>query len=225
MPARPAAAQLCAGLFISALLAACASQAPKSTAGLDQPLPLKSKDPGTLVYRSPTIDPKQYKALLIDNTLVVSGAGTDFGKTSPQDQQRLATLLTTDLNDELRKRNYPMATAPGPGVVRVHTSLIGITESEPAAATLLRLTPVGIGASVLSAVRDKPAAFTGSVTISGEMTDSVSGEVLAGFVARESPLALDLSSGLGTLRAAELGVERGVRDFADALDRNVRGAK
>ena len=42
---------------------------------------------------------------------------------------------------------------------------------------------------------------------------------LAGFVATESPIALDLTSGLGKLRAAELGIERGSEEFAQALDR------
>ena len=43
--------------------------------------------------------------------------------------------------------------------------------------------------------------------------------MLGAFVAAESPLALDLTSGLSTLRAAELGVQRGSHDLADALDR------
>jgi len=43
--------------------------------------------------------------------------------------------------------------------------------------------------------------------------------VLAGFVATESPIALDISSGFGKLRAAELGIERGSEEFAVALDR------
>jgi Protein of unknown function (DUF3313) len=226
MPAPQTTTPVAAGFatFIVLVLGACASSStPKSTAGVNDQLALApGNHPGAFVYREPNLDPSHYKALVIDDTVVLSGAGTDFGKTSPQDQQRLALLLTTTLNDELRKRNYHLATGPGPGVARLHTSLIGITESKPAAATLLRLNPVGLGLTALKTAQDKPAAFTGSVTISGEITDSASGEVLAAFVATESPLALDLTSGLGTLRAAELGVQRGAHDFADALDREVR---
>jgi len=54
---------------------------------------------------------------------------------------------------------------------------------------------------------------------SGELLDAETGEALAGFVATESPIALDLTSGLGKLRAAELGIERGSEEFARALDR------
>ena len=223
MSVRPATGPLAAALTVTLILGACASPAPKSTAGISEQVPLApGKRPGNFVYREPNLDPTQYKALLVDDTAVLSGPDTDFGKTSPEDQQRLALLLTTTLNEELRKRNYHLATAPGPGVARLHTSLIGVTESKPAAATLLRLNPVGLGLTALRTAQDKPAAFTGSVTISGEITDSASGQVLAAFVATESPLALDLTSGLGTLRAAELGVQRGAHDFADALDREVR---
>ena len=63
------------------------------------------------------------------------------------------------------------------------------------------------------------SALVGSVTVSGELIDAESGQALAGFVATESPIALDLTSGLGKLRAAELGIERGSEDFAAALDR------
>jgi hypothetical protein len=226
MPARRATGWVAVGFaatFALILIACVSSPTPKSAAGINDQLPLApGKQPGAFVYREPNIEPSRYKALLIDDTVVFSGPGTDFGKTSPQDQQRLALLLTTSLNDELRKRNYHLATGPGPGVARLHSSLIGITETRPAAATLTRLNPIGLSLSALKSVQDKPAAFTGSVTISGEITDSASGEVLAAFVATESPLALDLTSGLGTLRASELGVQRGARDFADALDREVR---
>jgi hypothetical protein len=51
------------------------------------------------------------------------------------------------------------------------------------------------------------------------LVDAETGEALAGFVATESPIALDLTSGLGKLRAAELGIERGSEEFAQALDR------
>jgi hypothetical protein len=222
MLARPTRGLVAAGVAatVALIVIACASSStPKSTAGLDQVPLAPGKDPGHFVYREPNLDPRPYKALLIDDTVVLSGPGTDFGKASSQDQQRLATLLTKSLNDELRKRNYHLATGPGPGVVRLHTSLIGITESKPAAATLARLNLVGLGLSALKSAEGKPAAFTGSITISGEITDSGSGEVLGAFVAVESPLALDLTSGLSTLRAAELGVQRGSHDLADALDR------
>ena len=103
--------------------------------------------------------------------------------------------------------------------MRLHLILAGIKESKPVAATVLRLTPLGLGASAAKTVTGGSSALVGSVTVSGELLDAQSGEALAGFVATESPIALDLTSGLGKLRAAELGIERGSEEFAVALDR------
>ncbi|MBV8974048.1 MAG: DUF3313 family protein [Sinobacteraceae bacterium] len=111
------------------------------------------------------------------------------------------------------------STVPGPGVVRLHLTLAGVKESKPVAATVLRLTPLGLGMSAPNTVAGHSSALVGSVTVAGELIDTGSGDPLAGFVATESPIALDVTSGLGTLRAAELGIERGADEFATDLDR------
>jgi hypothetical protein len=73
--------------------------------------------------------------------------------------------------------------------------------------------------SAANTVAGHSSALVGSVTVAGELIDTGSGDPLAGFVATESPIALDVTSGLGTLRAAELGIERGADEFATDLDR------
>ena len=84
---------------------------------------------------------------------------------------------------------------------------------------VLRLTPLGLGINAAKTATGQASTLVGSVTVAGEITDTESSEALAGFVATESPIALDLTSGLGGLRAAELGIERGAEEFANALDR------
>ena len=204
------------------ILTGCSSGEPRTTAGLDESVPLnRSKDPGTLVYRSSTLQMDKYKSLLIESAEVYTGKDADFGKTSEADKQRLANKVTEEFTAELTKRNYPLAAQPGPGVVRLHLKLTGVQPSQSVAATALRVTPLGLGLSAAKEAEGKSAAFVGSVTIAGEMIDAQSGEVLGAFVATESPIALDVTSGLGSLRAAELGIERGADNFADALDRAV----
>lgn len=204
----------CGGL----LLVSCASQTPKTTGGLD--LPLKPSDyPGTLVYRAPDIPSGKYKSIFVDSADIYRAADADFGGASEEDKTRLAQKLSTDFKNALTKHHYTLVSQPGQGVVRLHLILAGIKESKPVAATVLRLTPLGLGASAAKTVTGGSSALVGSVTVSGELTDTESGAALAGFVATESPIALDLSSGLGKLRAAELGIERGSEEFATALDR------
>ena len=206
---------LCCGGLV---LASCAGQTPKTTGGLDLPLQ-PSQYPGTLVYHAPDIVPGKYKSIFVDNADIYRAADADFGGASEEDKARLAQELSTEFKNALTKHKYTLVSQPGPAVVRLHLILAGIKESKPVAATALRLTPLGLGASAAKTVTGGSSALVGSVTVSGELLDAESGQALAGFVATESPIALDLTSGLGKLRAAELGIERGSEDFAAALDR------
>jgi hypothetical protein len=204
----------CGGL----VLAGCAGQTPKTTGGLDLPLQ-PSQYPGTLVYRAPDVQSGKYKSIFVDNADIYRAADADFGGASEEDKVRLAEKLSTEFKNALTKHHYTLVTQAGEGVVRLHLILAGIKESKPVAATVLRLTPLGLGASAAKTVSGGSSALVGSVTVSGELFDAKSGEALAGFVATESPIALDLTSGLTKLRAAELGIERGSEEFAVALDR------
>lgn len=209
----------CCGVF---MFVACSSQTPKTTGGLGDKLPLApGRYPGTLVYRSPTLDTSKgkYKALLVDDSDIYRAADADFGNASEADKERLAAKLTSEFRSALSKHSYVLATQPGQGVVRLHLTLAGLKESKAVAATVLRLTPLGLGMSAANTVAGHSSTLVGSVTVAGEITDTQSKEALAGFVATESPIALDISSGLGTLRAAELGIERGAEEFATDLDR------
>jgi len=207
------------------LLVACSSQTPKNTGGLGDKLPLApGQYPGTLVYRSPTLQTGsgRYKSILVDESDIYRAADADFGGASEADKERLAKKLTGEFRNALAKHNYPLADQTGQGVVRLHLTLAGLKESKPVAATVLRLTPLGIATSAAKTATGHSSTLVGSVTVSGEIIDTDSGEALAGFVATESPIALDITSGLGALRAAELGIERGAREFATAMDRALR---
>ena len=208
---------ICCGVLV---LTSCASQAPKTTGGLGN-LPLEpSQYPGTLVYRAPDIQSGKYKSVFVDSADIYRAADADFGGASEEDKARLAEKLSTEFKNALTKHHYTLVSQSGQGVVRLHLILAGIKESKPVAATALRLTPLGLGLSAAKSVSGHDnSALVGSVTVSGELIDVESGEALVGFVATESPIALDISSGFGKLRAAELGIERGSEEFAVALDR------
>jgi hypothetical protein len=178
-----------------------------------------SQYPGTLVYRAPDLQAGKYKSILVDDADIYRASDADFGGTSEADKARLAQKLSTDFRNALTKHKYPLVSQTGQGVVRLHLTLAGVKESKPVAATALRLTPLGFGMSTAKTATGSSSALVGSATVAGELVDAETGEALAGFVATESPIALDLTSGLGKLRAAELGIERGSEEFAQALDR------
>lgn len=173
-------------------------------------------------YETPTFDRGKYHGILIDQADLYRGPDADFGNTSLADQEMIAAKLTSEFRRVLAP-DFNVVTAPGPGIVRVHMTLMGINASHPVLSTALRLTPVGLVMSAGHTVLDKPANFVGSLNVAGVIYDSVSGEVLVAAQAVVSPAALDLTSGLTPLRAAELSTTRAADAFRDYLLRKRAG--
>jgi hypothetical protein len=214
-----------AAMFI---LAACASTTPETTAGLGAEMSLAAPTAAnpnvpagladnTFVYRSPTLDISKYHGFYIPAASVYRGADADFGETAMQDQSLLAQELTQNVTKALaRSRN--IASRPGPGIVTLQLTLAGVSETRPVL-SLTRLTPVGLGITALKSVEGMPAAFVGTVTIAGKFTDSRTGEILGGFVTRQSPPAYDLRSSAGTMETARLALSGFSNELAIAINK------
>jgi hypothetical protein len=87
------------------------------------------------------------------------------------------------------------------------------------AANALKLTPIGMGLTLLRTAADRPATFTGSITVAGRMTDSKTDMLLAGFVSKQSPTAIDPRTIGGTVETAMLASSKAADDFASAVVR------
>lgn len=171
----------------------------------------------TLVYRADDVDFSRYRAIAVLPTVVYDGADAEWGGTSPQERADLARQVTADFSQALRANGH-LASRSGPGVVNLQLTLAGISATHPVA-SLTRLTPVGLGLSLVKTAEGSAAAFTGSITLAGKLTDAKSGQVLGGFLTKESPNALDLRSAAGTMTTAGLAATKAADDFARAVDR------
>jgi Protein of unknown function (DUF3313) len=175
-----------------------------------------TRTPGVRAYRAPNLDRSKYHGLYVEPTTLSAGADAGFGDVSLADRQRIADKLTEEMQRVLAS-NFRILTAPGPGVVRLQMTLIGINESKPLLSEALRLTPVGLVMSAAHAAGDKPAAFTGSINMAAVAYDSGTGQVLAAWQGVFAPSATDLTSGVTSLRAAELSTTRAAEAFRDYL--------
>lgn len=208
------------------VLAACGSNKPETTAGLSGEMPLAAPAEGstaagnlgdnTLVYRSPKVDLSKYHGVYIPAADVYHGADADFGDVSPQDQQLLGLALTQDVGRALA-RNRNVVSRPGPGIVTLQLTLAGVSKTRPIL-SLTRITPIGLGITAIKSVGDMPAAFVGAVTVAGKFTDSQTGQILGGFVTRQSPPAYDLRSSAGTVTTAQLALSHMASGLATAID-------
>ena len=204
--------ELLSTLLAAVLLGGCASDpTPTSTGGIEVPL-TPTGDPGTLAYQAPDLNPATYKALLIEPADVYPGKDEDFDKVSVQDRQMLADQITSEFRRTLVAQ-FPLTNQAGPGVVRLHLSLVGIDQSVPVLSTALRLLPVGMVMTAVRSAENKPARLTGSVTIAGVARESDTGKILGAMVSRCSPPAYDISSGMSLLGASERGITHGAESF------------
>jgi hypothetical protein len=207
-----------------AALTAC-STPPKTTAGLATAIPLQPIAPASpvasdfdsnaLVYRAPDLKFSEYHGIYVKPATIYAGSDADFGKIDAADKQAVAAYLTSAFIKAMERHHLHVVTAPGPHSVTLSLILAGVTDTHPVA-SLTRLTPIGAGITVLKSAAGLPAAFVGSITAAGELTDG-KGKVLGGFVTKESPLAYDLRSSLGTDKSAELAADRAAGDFAAVI--------
>jgi hypothetical protein len=203
------------------LLGACASKPaiPPSIVNISGLIPLSGTElPTVRAYQTPTYDHTRYRGLLIEPVTVYEGSEADFGHVSEADRQRVAAMLTAEFK-RVVGADFRVVDAAGPGIVRLHMSLIGIDESHPVLSTALRLTPVGIALSGARGIEGKGAPFTGDINIAGVAYDSENGQVLVAAQALIGPSAVNVTSGITPLRAAELSTTRAAERFRDYLIR------
>ncbi|WP_343712082.1 DUF3313 domain-containing protein [Inquilinus sp.] len=216
-----------AAIAAAVTLAACAQTRPETTAGLSAEMPLAPSGSAgspasqglggdTLVFRSPTLDVSKYRGFYIPAADVYQGPDADFGEIAPPDRQRLAQELTRDVAKALG-RNRNVVPRPGPGIVTLQLSLAGVSNTRPIL-SLTRVTPVGLGITAIKSAEGMPAAFVGAVTVAGKFTDSATGQILGGFVTRQSPPAYDLRSSIGTMETAELALTHTASGLAKVID-------
>jgi hypothetical protein len=141
-----------------------------------------TKDQIGLVYINPNVNWAQYNKVMIAS--VTMGLGPN-NNVSEQDQQMLASYYYHALAKDLSK-DFTLVNQPGPGVMTVAVALTDATTATPVLRTISVVIPQ---ARLLNAVDNMATgsyAFVGSAQSEGEITDSVTGQVLAAGVDKRS---------------------------------------
>jgi Protein of unknown function (DUF3313) len=131
-----------------------------------------------LVYKNPAADWRKYKKIQLDPVTVwMSQKDSQLKDVSVEDRQRLAALLWSKLDEQLRK-DYEMTSQPGPDVLRIQ---VAITEAGSSNAVLDTVTSVIPQTRMLSGMKSLAtgvSAFTGSASVEMKATDSAAGTIL-----------------------------------------------
>jgi len=141
-----------------------------------------TKDQIGLVYINPNVNWSQFNKVMI--APVTMGLGPN-DNVSEQDQQVLASYYYHALETNLSKY-FTVVNQPGPGVMAVRVALTDATTATPVLRTISVVIPQ---ARILNAVGNMATgsyAFVGTAQSEGEITDSMTHEVLAAGVDKRS---------------------------------------
>jgi hypothetical protein len=119
--------------------------------------------------------------------------GGETSSVSAADQQALTNFFYQALQTQVGQ-NFPLATAPGPGVMRLQVAITDLTAATPGLRTISTIIPQARVLNTLKYAATGTYAFIGGAQAEGKVSDSVTGAVLAE--------AVDRRVGGGSLEAA-----------------------
>jgi len=143
-----------------------------------------AEDQALWIYKNPATDWRKYKKIQLDPVTVwMSQKDSQLKDVSVEDRQRLAALLWSKLDEELRK-DYQMTSQPGPDVMRIQAAITEAGESNAILDTVTSVIPQTRLLSGMKSLATGVSLFTGSASVEMKVTDTVTGALLAAAVDR-----------------------------------------
>ena len=130
-----------------------------------------------LVYMNPNVNWASYDKVMLDPVTVWLGAGSEMSDVSPEDQQRLASLLYTKVSDAL-STDYKLVSAPGPGVLHIQGAITEADRPNVVMHTVSNIVPQMMLLSNVKKLATGTQAFAGTASIEGKITDGATGQIL-----------------------------------------------
>jgi len=201
---------------LCAVVAACSTLQPVPYSGVasSSKLRLNTRDTtGRMPYEyKADVNWAKYTALIIDPVAIYNGADNQFEKISEQDKQQLANSMQVEFADKLSRR-FRIASVPGGETLRVKLTLTGAKANTNVLNTVMHFDLVGGPYNAVQAARDKEGMMSGSVSFAVEVLDSSTNALLGAYVAKQYPNAWNLTAGMGSMSAAEVGVQKGAEQL------------
>lgn len=167
--------------------------APAGFFGADEAL-LKpgNEHQAALVYVNPNARWNKYSKVQLEP--VEFWASRD-SQVPPSDQQALTSYFYNRLKTDLEKSNFTVVNQPGPDTMTLTVALVSVSAATPGLRSVSLLIPQIRLLNKVQSLATGSYAFVGSAKVAGKITDSQSGELLAG--------AVDQRTGGTSIKAAD----------------------
>jgi hypothetical protein len=206
-------------LITAALMAGCSSK-PPAYSGVQESSQMQPTEwnPQVMTYRNPNVDIVQYKKVMLLPVEIYTGPDAEFEGVSPEDQQEMAGYLYSAVEKVLQEKGL-LTTRPGPGVARLKLVLAGLQKTRPVASTVTHALPIGLALNLGKGAMGKNGSFMGTATVGGEFTDSTNGTLVASFLAKENPNAMDIPKVVSTWDASKKAIDKVAEQIGDRLEK------
>jgi hypothetical protein len=134
-------------------------------------------DQAFLQYQNPAAEWRTYKKIQLDPVTVWLEANSKMQEMKPEDRQRLANTLWSQLDEQLRK-DYVMTTQRGPDVMRVQVAITQAEASNPTMAAAFTIVPQLSTLSTAKSLATGVSAFAASASVEIKVTDGATGTLL-----------------------------------------------
>jgi hypothetical protein len=209
-----------ATLALCVALAACSTLQPVPYSGVassSQLLVNQRDTTGRMPYEyKADVNWAKYSAAIVDPVVIYNGADNQFEKISAEDKENLARYMQVEFTDKLSRR-FRNSVAPGSETLRIRLTLTGAKTNTNVLNTVMHFDLLGGPYNAVQAVRGKEGMMSGSVSFAVEIYDSTTNALLGAYVAKQYPNAWNLPAGMGSMAAAEVGVQKGAEQLVAYL--------
>ena len=204
----------------------CSSSSTPTAQGIPKSAEMRPSDfnPAVMVYRNPDVDIRQYTRVMLTPVEIYKGEDASFKDATPQEQQDLANYLYSTVTKTLNEKGL-LAAGPGPGVATLKLILAGVEKTRPVASTVTHVLPIGLALNLGKGALGKNGSFMGTATVGCELTDATTGTLIATFLAKEAPNAMDLPVVISTWDASKKAMDKVAAEIANRVEQAQSGKK
>lgn len=207
-------------ILASALMTGCAGHDPVRYTGLNSSshlTPNTGDESDRIPYHyNPQTNWKKYNNLIIDPVIIYQGPDSQFGDMEHSDRQKLASYMQEKFAETLRSR-FREGAAPSPTTLRLKLTLTGADTTPQVVGTFTKFDLAGGPYNIVQSIRGGQGMMSGYVNYAIEIYDFSTNELLYAYVAKQYPNAMNISATIGTLSAAEVGIDKGAEELAEIL--------
>lgn len=203
-----------------ALIAGCAGNDPVRYSGLEsssQLTPNTGDESDRIPFHySPQTDWKKYNSVIIDPVIIYQGTDNQFGDMAQSDRQKLALYMQEKFAETLRPR-FREGRTPSPATLRLKLTLTGADTTTQFVGTFTKFDLAGGPYNIVQSIRGGQGMLSGYVNYAVEIYDASTNTLLHAYVAKQYPNAMNISATIGSLSAAEVGIDKGAEELAEIL--------